>query len=312
MNRQFECSFIDDDDALVKIKKVSGKTPRRAASKAFCKILKINGFNDETKGVVFFVEEKGKKYFFNGKRVPLDEPVVINVSVQNKQTGLMEEKELTYAYTDVIKVCENPLVDETESESSESDDEKNDDECIINKYIDFNEIVDNIDESIEADNKIFLMQDDNCENCVDNEIKKVNKKKINKIISMITKANDCDYEEHYEDLKIKKKIKKQMELIINKYVAYKSDEYIIFFLTLSGKDSYSGITMLGLICTETNEYVFLGCLCGHPYLATNEFTYDNSDGSGPSLIEEIKKYDVQILLKYLKKYYKEFILDKYH
>ena len=99
--------------------------------------------------------------------------------------------------------------------------------------------------------------------------------------------------------------------VLNDYEAYQStdDKYILFVLMMHSSD----MCMLGLICDELQTYVFLGCASSHPFIATYDFTYGNSDGSGPFIKEEMnKKYDENSILKHLQKYYKEFISDNYH
>lgn len=64
------------------------------------------------------------------------------------------------------------------------------------------------------------------------------------------------------------------------------------------------------VALDNDNYIIVGTANCHPFVITREFTYDNSDGSGPERVT--KKYDVQNITKQFKKYYKEFCGNSYH
>ncbi|BCS82558.1 hypothetical protein QLL95_gp0069 [Cotonvirus japonicus] len=72
--------------------------------------------------------------------------------------------------------------------------------------------------------------------------------------------------------------------------------------------------MFGLVNLKSSRYVFCGCGGSHPFVATNDFTYDNSDGSGPIISNNFDKCEItsDLLLNLLSKYYKNFCGDSYH
>jgi predicted nucleic acid-binding Zn-ribbon protein len=97
-----------------------------------------------------------------------------------------------------------------------------------------------------------------------------------------------------------------------------------------------------LVDRQTREFVFAGVFGGHPHCGTANFSYDNSDGSGPSLFpsdfyeqgqngeeeeEEENKEEVEVdpenaietstqaakeLIAAVKKRISEFCLNRYH
>ena len=95
---------------------------------------------------------------------------------------------------------------------------------------------------------------------------------------------------------------------------YLHENGYLFYISLNDEDLYQKtIQMFGLIDTETDEYVFVGCLDAHPFVRTNKFLYDNSDGSGPELDEELEQdYSAENLLETMQKFYGDFCKNKFH
>ena len=62
---------------------------------------------------------------------------------------------------------------------------------------------------------------------------------------------------------------------------------LCFFVLIKSKENEDEIEILGLINTDTQKYVFLGCSGSHPFIATYDFTFGNSDGSGPIIKHDL-------------------------
>jgi len=313
MLREFSCSAVGDINVPKKV--ITAKKPKQAASKAFTRIAELNTNIMPGTEIIFCITEKSKgkncnkDRYYVGKRIQLDEPEIVKVNVKNKETGLIEQKEITYSFINDVRKYDKPLM-EINNDDEENTEERNY-HCILNNYIDFNELANNSDESIcgGADEPYFLIKSDDNEYLVDSEIKKYDKKKINSIDKMIRAAKLHKYKKYEEKLTLNDKSK--IESVIDVYEAYQStdNEYILFVVMMHSSE----MCMLGLICNESQKYVFLGCAGSHPFIATYDFMYGNSDGSGPFIKDEMdEKYDEHSILGHLKKYYKEFVSDSYH
>jgi hypothetical protein len=103
----------------------------------------------------------------------------------------------------------------------------------------------------------------------------------------------------------------------------KEDEFSVFkSITFQSDDGNASLTAIDceyedmygqflILITET-EYVVVGVYEGHPFIETKHVIYDNSDGSGPDLFEDIKKIEPKLLASNLIRYYNEFLNDEYH
>lgn len=89
---------------------------------------------------------------------------------------------------------------------------------------------------------------------------------------------------------------------------FRSDDkqYILYFISIGGEE---GCQFIGLLDINKN-YVVVGCNSSHPFIITNEFVYNNSDGSGPLI--RPKNINAKRLLRALDKYYDEFSQDQHH
>ena len=88
------------------------------------------------------------------------------------------------------------------------------------------------------------------------------------------------------------------------FITYRSDEFI-----LSAANN-GEIEFISIDCPS--YYVIVGVFRSHPFVETNEFRFDNSDGSGPGVIFDEEFDDVELIVINLVKYYHEFTRNKYH
>lgn len=143
---------------------------------------------------------------------------------------------------------------------------------------------------------------------VDKKIPTKLRKNNQKILNFITQYRD----EFVEDKKYLKYIKDQINKnnnvdTIKKLCVYTHSDMKIIYTYIKNKYSKNEF----FIASDNTNYLITGVIEGHPFIITNDFTYGNSDGSGPSYMVE-KKYDVSNIIAQLKKYYNEFCSNIYH
>lgn len=99
------------------------------------------------------------------------------------------------------------------------------------------------------------------------------------------------------------------KFILNKFI-YNDSILISIIITRlypeSIDDDYDQI--IGLFTND--NIIILGVLMGHPKIETNDIVYNNSDGSGPDIIDDIN--NPHSLSKNLVKYYNAFLKDEFH
>lgn len=179
------------------------------------------------------------------------------------------------------------------------------------KYIDFNQIIENIEECIcsGSDETYFKMKFDKCDYVVDSEILKYDKKKLKSYAEMINDAKDKTFEKYKEKIN---NTNKNITIKVNTTYKSSDDAYIICAISFDAGDSCI-VDILGLVDIDIDKYVFLGCSGSHPFLATNDFEFGNSDGSGPDIQRHFtKEHNDDTVLKYIARYFREFTQDNYH
>ena len=91
------------------------------------------------------------------------------------------------------------------------------------------------------------------------------------------------------------------------FICHKIDRtntYVFYFVI-------GDIDVIGII--EDKNFTFVGTSGSHPFISTNNFIYDNSDGSGPWIQEYLNgDYSYTNLYTACTKYYDEFIHDQHH
>lgn len=92
------------------------------------------------------------------------------------------------------------------------------------------------------------------------------------------------------------------------YTQDNSNDVFIFEINIVWEYYCWSIDIIGLIDETNNKYFILGCNSAHPYLITNNFSYYNSDGSGP----DVTTTDEIELASNIKYYFKKFMQNKYH
>jgi hypothetical protein len=88
-----------------------------------------------------------------------------------------------------------------------------------------------------------------------------------------------------------------------------ADIKLIYALIKTDNDGDSNNEFM--IALNNTDYLIVGVNNTHPFILTNDFIYDNSDGSGPEYMVK-KKYDVNNIITQFQKYYKEFCDNDYH
>jgi len=90
---------------------------------------------------------------------------------------------------------------------------------------------------------------------------------------------------------------------------YKSNDNILIGIKITdSKETWRVDEFIALF--TLNDIVIIGVLSGHPRVETTTMTYDNSDGSGPHIIDDIN--NPVNLSNNLIKYYNAFLKDQYH
>ncbi len=174
---------------------------------------------------------------------------------------------------------------------------KNKNRCILDDYIDFEELLKM--DCIDNDQTIFTgpMIADR-EHFIDEEISTSTGKKILKNFDL-------------DQLSKFKHFIPDTDRDINTTVFYKSptNDYLFYM----DADGDSSLQIFGLVNHSDAEYIFLGCDGSHPFIMTKYFLYGNSDGSGPDFEDELAdNYSAKNIFKLMKKYHREFCNNDYH
>lgn len=93
-------------------------------------------------------------------------------------------------------------------------------------------------------------------------------------------------------------------------VTYECNDIKLIGIDCEYEEEYNHFLILQSPHKIEFEYIIVGVVIGHPIVETNYVSYDNSDGSGPDLFEDLN--DPVILAKNLVYYYHEFLNDHYH
>jgi hypothetical protein len=88
---------------------------------------------------------------------------------------------------------------------------------------------------------------------------------------------------------------------------------ILFYFDIINDSEYLDLQIFGLINIENNNFVSCGNIGMHPYVAINNFTYENSDGSGPDISKKmIDITDPQLIISALTIYFEKISNNSYH
>jgi hypothetical protein len=84
--------------------------------------------------------------------------------------------------------------------------------------------------------------------------------------------------------------------------------YVLYMMKFEYK--YGDCDFLGIFDTITNKYVTVGCCSGHPFVVTDEFIYNNSDGSTSDIVPNSN--NPKEIIKQLHEYYIVLCQDRNH
>ena len=97
---------------------------------------------------------------------------------------------------------------------------------------------------------------------------------------------------------------------------FKCDDIIVkVFVSKSSEITYLNVCEFEYIVAENlvnGRFVIVGCTNSHPNVVTNEFSYCNSDGSGPNILKNYQEITLESLLQRVDKYYRAFCDNRYH
>jgi hypothetical protein len=138
--RYFKCIYFDDKTDIVNcVGRYSGKKPKQAANKALTaltKQFKEQGVNTNGLTINFGVIEqtrgsKRKKYYYQGTRNILKNPVPVSIKKVDKKTGKVSNEVITYKHQSTVKKIDcdkcpklvefNQLKEQLEEELDESE-----------------------------------------------------------------------------------------------------------------------------------------------------------------------------------------------
>lgn len=131
--------------------------------------------------------------------------------------------------------------------------------------------------------------------------KKVSKSSQGKFIEILDELIGCsfDYEE-FEFTEIEGKF-------------YKCEENeIIFGYAKCGKEDH--VYIVSKIESDGEAFMMIGNVGSHPFIVTDTFVYDNSDGSGPNMfnIKDINKVNDDLIIHKIYTYFIEFCNNQFH
>lgn len=149
---------------------------------------------------------------------------------------------------------------------------------------------------------------------------------LGKIIKWKSKASFCDeiipikLRKQSRDLIIGAKHKLIWRKVKNKYIKYaecnsrfyKSDNLRLFIVNANNSRKENIIDIVGLADIENGVFLLVGCDFSHPFIECNEFSYANSDGSGPDVFTKGETITPEIIIDKISEYYEEFCDDHPH
>jgi hypothetical protein len=149
-------------------------------------------------------------------------------------------------------------------------------------------------------------------NCCDKPINKnlfLTYQKFIKDVSSKQKFNKKNY--HYLELALSSVPADDTDIkqFTESYFESNDERYVLYMINIEYKFVWQ-CEFLGIFDGILNKYVIVGCCTGHPFVITDEFIYNNSDGSGADIIP--KNDNPEEIIKQLYKYYKNFCQDSYH
>lgn len=186
----------------------------------------------------------------------------------------------------------------------------------LNTFINFEKLLDaelcSVIYEPDKSQSAFTKQNKNVNHYVDNEIKTLVSERTEFYQQFIINASN---ENDYVKLKdqyltpVVSKIDKDIDIRTSSF--YKSTNYYVCYFVVEDDDN--DLIFLGLMHKKTKRYLFIGTAGSHPFIATNDFIYDNSDGSGPCIDEIIgTDFNVYKLITTICSYFVEFTNDVYH
>lgn len=139
----------------------------------------------------------------------------------------------------------------------------------------------------------------------DEKVDKKSCKTYNKFLSMVSGQKFKKINRQYLQKCIDKDSEYDVKSLRETY--YKSDEGM--FLYKFELEMCFDCICLGVWNPETNQYVAIGARCGHPFIITDDFSYNNSDGSGPDITF---KGSANSTIATIIKYFNQFSTNSYH
>lgn len=107
--------------------------------------------------------------------------------------------------------------------------------------------------------------------------------------------------------------------ILTMNLFYKSTDNSTILFYIDFDIDYVDIQMFGLVNLVDGQFIFCGNHQEHPFIATNNFGYDNSDGSGPTITDKLSKKlakkdseEPDSMLNVMTKIFNGFCLDVWH
>jgi len=131
---------------------------------------------------------------------------------------------------------------------------------------------------------ILYERDDDLPYYVDHQIqnRKGDRKKCikqsNKYLEFINNVSQHLNENTCTKLKNKYISESSENFSLDQHIFYKSSPYYIFFIRLVYGDDDATVSLLGIIDTNTEEYIFLGSENEHYFVHTDLFSYADSSG----------------------------------
>ena len=189
--------------------------------------------------------------------------------------------------------------------SSESNSESDEKIIIKNKYpftnyIDFRNLINT--ECLDDDNIFIGMKSKVYKEYCDAKINSKLSRSGAKVFSDIVP----------EKMILLKNVYDKMPPCIKKSYFYEYRDTYLFFIVMDTEFD-NCLEMFGAINDEPEKYTFLGNIGSHPFIVSNYFRYDNSDGSGPNIIGDLRKdYSANNILQVMKRYYDSFCGNSYH
>jgi hypothetical protein len=122
-------------------------------------------------------------------------------------------------------------------------------------------------------------------------------------------SNDTKSDDSYDS--DNQKSESNTNLIKNLFFESDDGSTIIFYIDF--EISNKNLQMFGIVNFEDKIYAFCGTSAAHPFVITNNFSYDNSDSECPNIsnkLASVKTTDK--IFPHFIKYFKKFCNDSYH